>query len=76
LLGDEALYFSTEAGSIYVLDYNGTTLWNRAVGGKLYTTPVLASDKILVATTGKDEIIFAFDKSGNQLWAFIPEKKK
>lgn len=75
-LGDEALYFSTEVGSVYAVDYSGSVLWSQAVGGKLYTTPVLAGDKILVATTGKDEIVFALDKNGTSSWAFVPEKKK
>ena len=74
----DKIYFTTEAGSVYALNLNGTTLWTKNLGNKLYTTPVQAGDLILVAQahTGVDEFLVAFDTNGNQKWVFIPEAKK
>jgi len=75
LLDEESIYFATEAGSLYAVDYNGNIRWNKVIGGKLHTSPVLNGDKILVSPTGIDQILVALDLSGNQVWQFIPEKK-
>jgi outer membrane protein assembly factor BamB len=43
---------------------------------KLFSSPVLAGDKILVAPTEADELLYALDASGKPVWCpFIPEKK-
>jgi hypothetical protein len=42
----------------------------------LYTSPTQAGDKILVAPTGMEEFLFAVNSDGEQVWTFIPEKKK
>jgi outer membrane protein assembly factor BamB len=78
LLSDEKIYFTTAAGSVYALDLNGTTLWTKNLGEKvkLFTTPVRAGDLILVAQTGADGLLVAFDAQGTQKWIFTPEVKK
>jgi outer membrane protein assembly factor BamB len=75
LLAEEAIYFTTQAGSVYAIDYAGNIRWNKTIGGKLYTSPALAGDKILVAPTGLDAYLIALDTNGAQVWQFIPEKK-
>jgi outer membrane protein assembly factor BamB len=43
---------------------------------KLFSSPALASDKILTAPTEADELLFALDANGKPAWCpFIPEKK-
>jgi outer membrane protein assembly factor BamB len=74
LVTDDTIYFTTEAGSLYAVDFNGETKWTKPVGGKLYTTPVLAGDTLIVAPVGADSTLVALDLSGNQKWAFTPEK--
>jgi outer membrane protein assembly factor BamB len=92
LLMDDTIYFTTEAGSIYALDYNSGIRWEqnlkaiytlddqgnkRFLKGKLYTSPAIAGDKILVAPTGVNEHLIALDMNGSEksIWVFIPEKK-
>lgn len=82
LLTDELIYFTTQAGSLYGVSYSGeiritkpvTCLPNKACG-KLHTAPALAGDKILVAPTGMQEILFAVNTNGDPVWTFTPEKK-
>ncbi len=75
LLLKTGLVFGTESGALVAVDFNGKILWNRPINGKLYTTPVLAGDKILVTPVSTDPaLLFAFDQNGNQLWTFTPPK--
>lgn len=76
LVTEDRLYFTTEAGSVYALNLNGTTLWTKNLGSKLFTSPVQAGDLILIAPTGADEYLYAFNTDGAQQWVYIPEAKK
>ncbi|MFN8412242.1 MAG: PQQ-binding-like beta-propeller repeat protein [Anaerolineales bacterium] len=70
------IYAGTEAGSLYALDQNGKTVWNKSVGGNLYTTPVYSSDLVIVAPyLQADYILAAYDADGKQAWTFMPAKK-
>jgi outer membrane protein assembly factor BamB len=43
---------------------------------KLFSSPMLSGDKILVAPTEADELLYALDANGKPIWCpFIPEKK-
>jgi outer membrane protein assembly factor BamB len=79
LLTDDTIYISTETGGLYALDYNGKTRWSKTIGangaGKLYNSPKLANNLILVAPVGTSELLFAFDPAGNQKSTYTPAKK-
>jgi outer membrane protein assembly factor BamB len=72
----ESLYLTTETGTLYALNLSGTLRWSKPLGGKTHTAPVLAGDLILTSTVATDvPLMTAFDKQGNQRWAFTPENK-
>ena len=75
LLAGDQLYVATEAGNLIALDRDGKTIWEKSVGGKVYTTPVAAGDLILVAPYQAEFSLAAYDAAGKQAWTFIPEKK-
>lgn len=74
LLAGDQLYVATEAGNLIALDRDGKTVWEKSVGGKVYTTPVASSDLILVAPYQAEFALAAYDVDGKQVWTFIPEK--
>jgi eukaryotic-like serine/threonine-protein kinase len=73
--GDQ-IYVGTESGTLFALDLEGKTVWEKAVGGKIYTTPVLSSDLILVAPYQADFNLAAYDMQGKQAWIFTPVTTK
>ena len=73
LVADDTIYFTTEAGTLYAVEFSGSTKWSKAIGGKLYTTPVLAGDSLILAPVGAQSTLLALDLSGNQKWAYTPE---
>src|SRR5687767_506113 len=49
IIQEEHILVATEAGALFAMDRAGKVLWTEQVGGKIYTTPVIAGDLILVA---------------------------
>lgn len=74
LLQGDQLYAATEKGNLIALDLKGKTLWEKVVGGNLYTTPAASGDLILVAPYQADFALAAYDKDGKQSWTFTPAK--
>lgn len=63
----------TESGFLYAFKPDGSQLWPPAsIGGKIYTSPVLAGDRIIVAPMGAEYWLYAVNtKDGSILpWHF------
>lgn len=74
VLADQVIYV-TEAGRIQSLNKNNTTKWQVAIeGAKIYTTPLLAGDLIIIAPMQAQFILAAYDQTGTQKWIFAPAK--
>jgi outer membrane protein assembly factor BamB len=82
LVQNDHLLLATESGIVYAISKeDGRTLWfeevrdpNEAANGKIYTTPVTASDLILIAPLETDFYLTALDPNGRTVWTFVPEK--
>ena len=72
VVGDQ-IYIATEEGTFFVLDRDGKIVWDKVTGGKIYTTPVLAGELILVAPYQAEFALAAYDTAGRQAWTFAPE---
>jgi outer membrane protein assembly factor BamB len=72
------IYLTTEADTLYTISTAGTIVNTTVVGGVIYTAPVIAGDKILVAPTGfGTTLLVALNletPNGPQKWAFTPVK--
>ncbi|GAB4542227.1 MAG: hypothetical protein Fur002_12110 [Anaerolineales bacterium] len=68
------IYAALESGSLIALDQDGKLVWDKTVGGKIYTAPIAANDLILVAPYQADFALAAYDAQGKQAWTFTPEK--
>jgi len=76
LVNKEGIYFTTEVGSLYAVDREGNTRWERNIGGKIYTSPIAAGDLILIAPIESDDLLVALDANGTQQWAFAPKEEE
>jgi len=73
VVGDQ-IYVVTEDGTFIALDSDGKIIWEKETGGKIYTTPVLSSELVLVAPYQAEYILAGYDAEGKQSWTFTPEK--
>lgn len=74
LVLSDLVVFGTESGSLVAVDADGKISWTRTITGKLYSTPVLAGDYILVAPVEGDGTLIALDQNGTQQWVYTPAK--
>jgi eukaryotic-like serine/threonine-protein kinase len=74
---DGAILVATESGAIYKVSPDGKyELWggqNQQPGGKIYTTPVLAGDVVLVSPMNSGAFLYAYDLNGKQKWSYKPK---
>ncbi len=69
---------ATESGSLYAYKLDRTVLWStennpdvKDIGGQLYTTPILAVDRLIVAPMGGKDLLYAVGAAdGKLLWQF------
>jgi outer membrane protein assembly factor BamB len=67
------IYISAEADTLYIADTTGS-LTSKVIGGKLYSSPVLAENTILLAPIGFTSTLVAVSLDGTQQWVFPPPK--
>lgn len=73
LVLDEEIIFATESGSVYAVDTEGKIVWTYELLGQIFTAPVAAGEKIIVAPMQADFALAVLDTNGNQVWTFEPE---
>ncbi|HSM72660.1 MAG TPA: PQQ-binding-like beta-propeller repeat protein [Anaerolineales bacterium] len=78
VLQNDHLLLATESGNLYAIDKDGRTLWfeevrDEGADGKIYTTPVVVGDLILVAPLETEFYLTALDADGRTVWTFVPE---
>lgn len=74
LVSGDQIYVVTEAGTFLALDRDAKVIWEKVPGGKIYTTPVLSGEMIVVAPYQADFNLAAYDATGKQAWTFTPVK--
>ncbi len=74
LVLNDTIYFGTDTGMFYAVRSNGVQQWQKSLGGKIYGSPVLAGDFILVASIDPDTglKLAALDPEGVVQWTFSP----
>lgn len=71
----DGLIVVSEAGSAIRLGLDGTKVWTKDfANAKLYTSPLITGDKIILAAVGAEQLLYALDFSGNQVWSYSPAK--
>jgi outer membrane protein assembly factor BamB len=73
VMGDQ-LYFTTEADSLYAVSTTGDIVFNKPIGGVIYTAPVIVGDTVLVTPSNFDSLLVALNLDGNQKWIYKPGK--
>jgi outer membrane protein assembly factor BamB len=74
LLHGDQVIVATEAGTVVAYDRDGKNVWDRTVGGKIYSNLVSTGDLILVSPVSADFHVAALDPDGKLVWTFTPEK--
>ena len=65
----DGLMFVSEEGKAVVMDYEGKQIWEQTIDGKLYSSPVVVGDKIILGVTKGDDALLALDFDGKIVWS-------
>lgn len=70
----DGLVYVVDNGEVYHIGFNGQQIWPRTISGKLYGSPVVAGERIVVPVLQGEKLLMAFDLEGNQTWSYAPSK--
>jgi outer membrane protein assembly factor BamB len=74
LVTEDTVYITTDAGTLIALTKDGAVKWTQAVGGKLYSSPRIEGEIILVTSVEADAVLSAYTVNGAQAWTYAPEE--
>ncbi len=75
LVLEEQVIYVTELGRVQSLDISGKPQWqDNFEKNKIYTTPLLVQDAIVVAPMGSQFLMVAYDLNGAKKWTFTPSQ--
>jgi outer membrane protein assembly factor BamB len=74
LFGD-SIAFTTEGGEVFTKSLDGANGWTRTIKGKLYSNPVVANDRLVVAGVELEHLLVTFDDQGKQDWTYDTPKE-
>ena len=73
LVYNDLIIVATEVGSVVALDRDGKNVWEREVGGKIYSNTAASGELILVSPVQSEFYLAALDVDGKLAWTFKPE---
>ncbi len=75
VLVNDGVVFPMEEGGIQEVKLSGTKGWNSPVNGKLYSSPALSGERLIVpVTSSKDQLLVTVNLAGAQGWKFVEPK--
>lgn len=74
LFGD-SIAFTSEGGEVFTKSFDGANGWTRTIKGKLYSNPVVANDRLVVAGVELEHLLVTFDDQGKQDWTYDTPKE-
>lgn len=70
----EGMVITTESGEVNMYTLEGGRPWSRQLNGKLYSSPVVVNERVVVAGLETDTLLATFEASGTPSWTFNPAK--
>lgn len=75
VLVNDGVVFPMEEGGIQEVKLNGTKGWNSPVNGKLYSSPAVSGDRLIVpVTSSTEQLLVTVNLAGAQGWKFVEPK--
>lgn len=71
LLPTNEVLIVSESGDMKIFDADGKIAYERSVGATVQSTPVIAGDAIVIATTGGTELLKAYTFDLKEAWTFV-----
>lgn len=68
------LAFVTESGDVLVVGFQNEKSWTDKINGKLYSSPIVYGDRLVVPVYQGDNFLVTYDFTGRKGWTFAAPK--
>ncbi len=72
LVIDGVIFFGTDTGHFYAIGADNSVAWTFAFTGRIFTTPDLSGELLIIATIEGDRLLTALDLEGSPRWTYTP----
>lgn len=69
----DGFVLATEEGLVKAFNFDGSPKWESSLAGEIFQAPAVNDDFILAGTVNGENLVYAFNLSGVQLWSTTPE---
>jgi outer membrane protein assembly factor BamB len=74
VLTEKGPLFINEEGRVFVIDIDQDPQPVISLNTAIFSSPVVADGRVLVAPATREKFFIAIDLNGNEIWSFIPSK--
>jgi eukaryotic-like serine/threonine-protein kinase len=71
----DKLVFLKENGEVQAVSFDGQNIWSHTIQGKLYSTPAVVNEKIIIPVTSGESLLVVLDFNGNSVGSFVTPKR-
>jgi outer membrane protein assembly factor BamB len=70
---EEGFALATDEGVVQAFDFDGTPVWQATPGGEIVQAPAVNDEYLVTGAINSDNLVYAFNMTGVQLWSKTPE---
>jgi len=70
---EDGFVLATKEGLVKAFDFEGSPLWEATLEGEIYKAPALNDEFVVVGTINGENLLYAFNKNGVQIWSSTPK---
>ncbi len=69
----DGFVLATEEGVVKAFNFDGTPNWESTLAGEIFQAPAVSDEFLVAGTVNGENLVYAFNLSGVQLWSTTPE---
>ncbi|MBW6465852.1 MAG: PQQ-binding-like beta-propeller repeat protein [Brevefilum sp.] len=70
----DGIAFVTEEGTIKTINFDGSPKWEASISGQVFQAPAVNDQYLVVGAIEGDNLVYAYNLAGTQIWSRTPEK--
>ena len=70
----DGIAFVTEEGMIKTINFDGSPKWEALISGQVFQAPAVNGQYLVVGAIEGDNLVYAYNLAGTQIWSRTPEK--
>ncbi len=70
---DDGFALGTSNGVVKAFNFDGSPKWESSISGEIYQSPAVMDQWLVIGTIEGDNLVYAYDLTGVQLWSTTPE---